>query len=215
MNIFELFPITPGPDNGTQNLVNLAILAALFIGTLTLVVTVVVKVFQGLFWAKVNLQKKAGELKQNISENVPKKAEELKQNLNNRRRERLYAETLERLEIEESVLKARDHARNLGVPYDFAIKTSKNPKLLKQAKSALVNSDSEFAMLDMYEQFGKAIALIYQGELIRAQANTTDLAAINAQLAMKNARDEEVNRKLEGMIGGMRSSKDRKTESEE
>lgn len=103
MDIFELFPVVSGPENGTQNLVNVAIIAALFIVTLTLVGTVIVKVIQGILWVKANFLKRARVLKQNVINTAPKKAEEFKRKYDGRRRRRLYAETVERFEIEERV----------------------------------------------------------------------------------------------------------------
>ena len=66
--------------------------------------------------------------------------------------------------VKGTMLKACELAESLGVPYDSAIELSKHPEIVTAARKELVKNNRDFAMLDANEQYGHAIAALYQEE---------------------------------------------------
>jgi hypothetical protein len=66
--------------------------------------------------------------------------------------------------VKGTMLKACELAESLGVPHDYAIELSKHPELVTTARKELSKNNREFAMLDANEQYGHAIAALYEEE---------------------------------------------------
>lgn len=66
--------------------------------------------------------------------------------------------------IQGTLVRACEHATSLGVPMDFAMEMSRHPEIVKRARKDLAKQSREFQMLDVYEQYGHAIAALYEEE---------------------------------------------------
>lgn len=76
--------------------------------------------------------------------------------------------------VKGTMLRACDVAVNLGVPYDFALDLSKNSEAVTRARKELAKNHKDIAMLDAYEQYGHAIAALYEMEC-RASGMSTEI----------------------------------------
>ena len=58
---------------------------------------------------------------------------------------------------------AIDFAAAHGVPRDFAKMIVENPSIMNNARDVMVKHHPNFATLDVYEQYGRAIIMMYEG----------------------------------------------------
>lgn len=64
------------------------------------------------------------------------------------------------------MLRSIDHAMTCGVPYDFAKKMIQHRELMKTSVAHMAKLNPDFRLKDVYEQYGEAIAMLYQGYLM-------------------------------------------------
>lgn len=81
--------------------------------------------------------------------------------------------------IRGTLFRARDYAENVGVPPDFSKELIEYPDILKQARRELASGDRDFAALDVFEQYGKAIVHLHskarQVEMLRLKKEVEDV----------------------------------------
>lgn len=66
--------------------------------------------------------------------------------------------------IRGTLSRARDKAVSNGIPYEFAVDVTNDPRLLKKARRLLVVDHPEVAEYDVYAQYACAIAYLYSFE---------------------------------------------------
>ena len=84
--------------------------------------------------------------------------------------------------VKGTMLKACELAESLGVPHDYAIELSKHPEVVTTARKELAKNNREFAMLDANEQYGHAIAALYQEECRSAGMNSEIMEKVKSFL---------------------------------
>lgn len=73
-------------------------------------------------------------------------------------------EGISKVSVEGTMLEACQLAESLGVPHDYAIDLSKHPEIVTAAGKELAKNNKEIATLDANEQYGHAIAALYEEE---------------------------------------------------
>lgn len=71
--------------------------------------------------------------------------------------------------LKATLFRAVDFAYTHGVPRHFSIEMIKRPDIIKTARNTLAKRDPNIAALDVYEQYGRALIMMYEGTASEAR----------------------------------------------